>query len=287
MIGTEIENIDDKMGELTQALNTDDLETLMKMTGQSDGGPKQKTGLPRLNINYQDESEDGHTLTRGSWKIMMDGEFLYSKKPQFRPIFRTFEWSLWDQEEGAFAAKSVQDVNRFGQFPDNVGGVKCGRLTKEQEAQMGEDHPDVMRSRAAICNQVIYGIVSGDFTKADGTKVKVERQPVVAYFKKSGFMPMSNFIDSLSKQNKVMQSCVIDLGTDRRQMGSVTYWVPVPTLAKEVPVTDEDKELLLMFMESVSASNAAIMAQHREATKLIMSDDDADLAADFEDASAA
>ena len=100
-------------------------------------------------------------------------------------------------------------------------------------------------------------------------------------------MPISNFINSLTKQKKVMQRCVIDLGTDRKKMGSVTYWVPVPTLNSEVDVTDEDKELMTMFVESVKAHNEGVMAQHREAVKLIMSDEDSDLAADFEDASAA
>lgn len=285
MIGTEIVNIDNEMDQLVSAFNNDDAEALMKMTGQSEG--TKKTGLPRLNINYQDESEDGHALPRGSWKIMLDGEFLYAKQPQLRPILRTYEWSLWDQDEGTFAAKSVQKPSLSGSFPDSVGGDKCGRLPKEQEEVLGEDHPDVMRSRAAICNQVIYGIISGDFTKADGTEVTVDRQPVVAYFKKSGFMPISNFINSLSKQKKVMQRCVIDLGTDRKKMGSVTYWVPVPTLSGEVDVTDEDKELMTMFVESVKVHNEAVMSQHREAAKLIMSDDDSDLAADFEDASAA
>jgi len=285
MIGTELTNIDNEMDNLVSAFNNDDAETLMKMTGQSEG--TKKTGLPRLNINYQDESEDGQSLPRGSWKIMVDGEFLYSKQPQLRPILRTYEWSLWDQEEGTFAAKSVQKPSLSGSFPDSVGGDKCGRLSKEQEETLGEDHPDVLRSRSAICNQVVYGIISGDFTKADGTEVSIDRQPVVAYFKKSGFMPISNFINSLTKQKKVMQRCVIDLGTDRKKMGSVTYWVPVPTLNSEVDVTDEDKELMTMFVESVKVHNEGVMTQHREAVKLIMSDEDSDLAADFEDASAA
>jgi len=285
MIGTELTNIDNEMDNLVSAFNNDDAETLMKMTGQSEG--TKKTGLPRLNINYQDESEDGQSLPRGSWKIMVDGEFLYSKQPQLRPILRTYEWSLWDQEEGTFAAKSVQKPSLSGSFPDSVGGDKCGRLSKEQEETLGEDHPDVLRSRSAICNQVVYGIISGVFTKADGTEVSIDRQPVVAYFKKSGFMPISNFINSLTKQKKVMQRCVIDLGTDRKKMGSVTYWVPVPTLNSEVDVTDEDKELMTMFVESVKVHNEGVMTQHREAVKLIMSDEDSDLAADFEDASAA
>jgi hypothetical protein len=283
--GTDVMNIDD-MDAIVSAFNSDDAEALMEASGQG-GNSNRQVGLPRLNINYDAETEDGKTLPRGAWKMYLDGRFVYADKVSFRPILRTFEYSVWDQESGTFSSKSVQKVTLSGMFPDTTGGNKCGRLTREEEDRLPKDDIAYLNSRAVVCNQVLYGKISGDFKTADGTDVKIEDQPVVAYFKKSGFKPINDFIGGLSKQKKLMQKCEISLTTHRHKNGSVTFWTPVPTLEKEVDITDQDKELMGMFAETVKGHNENVMNQHREAVKLIADDDDIDLAADFDDANAA
>ena len=283
--GTDVMNIDD-MDAIVSAFNSDDAEALMEASGQG-GNSNRQVGLPRLNINYDAETEDGKTLPRGAWKMYLDGRFIYADKVSFRPILRTFEYSVWDQESGTFSSKSVQKVTLSGMFPDTTGGNKCGRLTREEEDRLPKDDIAYLNSRAVVCNQVLYGKISGDFKTADGTDVKIEDQPVVAYFKKSGFKPINDFIGGLSKQKKLMQKCEISLTTHRHKNGSVTFWTPVPALEKEVDITDQDKELMGMFAETVKGHNENVMNQHREAVKLIADDDDIDLAADFDDANAA
>ena len=86
---------------------------------------------------------------------------------------------------------------------------------------------------------------------------------------------------------KLMQKCLVSLTTAKQRKGSVTYWIPVPTLYQEVTILDEDKELMAMFAETVKAHNESVMNEHREVIKLIADDDDIDLAADFDDANAA
>lgn len=283
--GTDVMNIDD-MDAIVSAFNNDDAEALMEASGQG-GNSNRQVGLPRININYDAETEDGQTLPRGAWKMYLDGRFIYADKVSFRPILRTFEYSVWDQESGTFSSKSVQKPTLSGMFPDTTGGNKCGRLTREEEDRLPKDDIAYLNSRAVVCNQVLYGKISGDFKTADGTDVKIEDQPVVAYFKRSGFKPISDFIGGLSKQKKLMQKCEISLTTHRHKNGSVTFWTPVPALEKEVDITDQDKELMGLFAETVKGHNENVMNQHREAVKLLADDDDIDLAADFEDANAA
>ena len=285
MEGTDVMNIDD-MDAIVSAFNNDDAEALMEASGQG-GNTNRQVGLPRLNINYDAETEDGQTLPRGAWKMYLDGRFIYADKVSFRPILRTFEYSVWDQESGTFSSKSVQKPTLSGMFPDTTGGNKCGRLTREEEDRLPKDDIAYLNSRAVVCNQVLYGKISGEFKTADGTAVKIEDQAVVAYFKRSGFKPINDFIGGLSKQKKLMQKCEISLTTHRHKNGSVTFWTPVPTLEKEVDITDQDKELMGMFAETVKGHNENVMNQHREAVKLIADDDDIDLAADFNDANAA
>jgi len=283
--GTDVMNIDD-MDAIVSAFNNDDAEALMEASGQG-GNSNRQVGLPRININYDAETEDGQTLPRGAWKMYLDGRFIYAEKVTFRPILRTFEYSVWDQESGTFSSKSVQKPTLSGMFPDTTGGNKCGRLTREEEDRLPKDDIAYLNSRAVVCNQVLYGKISGDFKTADGTDVKIEDQPMVAYFKRSGFKPISDFIGGLSKQKKLMQKCEISLTTHRHKNGSVTFWTPVPALEKEVDITDQDKELMGLFAETVKGHNENVMNQHREAVKLLADDDDIDLAADFEDANAA
>jgi len=279
-----LQTIDTEMNQIVDAFSSDNEQTLMEMTGQS-STPK-KEGLSRININYDTETDDGASLTRGDWKVFYEGEYLYSKEILFRPILRTFEWSHYNAEEGTFTCKSVQKPTMSGDFPDTEGGSKCGRIPATEEEKLGEDDPIRLKSRSAVCNQVIYGMVSGTYKKANGEEVTLESHPVVAYFKRSGFIPMSNFINSLTKQKKIMQKAWIKLATSKQKKGSVTYWIPVPTLSSECEITDDDKALMKKFAETVKAHNENIMNQYRDVSKSVLSEKDENLADDFNVANA-
>ena len=285
MLGTDVMALDD-VDKLVQAFESDNDEALMEMTGQG-GNKNRQVGLARLNINYDAESEDGTSLKRGSWKIKMDGKFIYADSVELQILLRTYEYSVWDQEENSFASKSVQKPVLSGEFPDSVGGNKCGRLTREEEDKLSKDDPRYLDSRSVVCNQVIYGKISGKFHDASGAEVSLEDHPIIAYFKRSGFKPMADFIDSLSKQRKVMQKVVARLDTSKKKNGSVTFWIPVPSISSEVSITDNDKELMRMFAETVKAHNDTVSMQFREAQKLMPNEDDTDLASDFVDVHAA
>jgi hypothetical protein len=275
-----LQTIDTEMNQIVDAFSSDDTKTLMEMTGQ--GSTNKSEGLSRININYDTETEDGVTLTRGDWKVFVSGEYLYAKEVFFRPILRTFEWSLFDADEGAFSCKSVQKPTLAGDFPDTEGGSKCGRLSASDEEKLKDDDPMRLRSRSAVCNQVLYGMVSGTYKKATGEEVVLENHPVVAYFKRSGFLPMSNFINSLTKQKKIMQKVWIKLATSKQKKGSVIFWIPVPTLSSECEITDDDKALMKKFAETVKAHNQTIMEQYRQTAKLKSPAEDDNLAGDFD-----
>ena len=274
-----LQTMSTEMDDIVNTFGSDE-NAFMELTGQG-SAQRSREGLSRLNINYDTETDDGVTLTRGDWKMMYEGEMVYAKEVSIRPILRTFEWSHYDADEGVFSCKSVQKPTMSGDFPDTDGGNKCGRLSPEDEAKLKEDDPLYLKSRAAVCNQVLYSKISGKFTKANGDEVEVSEHPVVAYFKRSGFLPIRNFIDSLTKQKKIMQKCWITLRTEKKKRGSVTYYVPIPTLSHEVDIKDEDKELMKKFAETVKAHNQNVLEQSREVEKLQVVESDDSLADDF------
>ena len=277
---TNVQTMNTEIDNIVGSFSNDDIESLMSLTGQSTVS-KSNQGLSRLNINYDIETEDGQTLTRGDWKMMYEGEMVYAKSVLIRPILRTYEWSVFDPELGNFKCKSVQKPTMSGDFPDTEGGNKCGRLSPQEEEKLSDDDPIKLQSRTAVCNQVLYCVISGNFVKGNKEAVKIESHPVVAYFKKSGFVPMKNFIESLTKQKKIMQKCWINMATAKQKKGSVTYWTPVPTLKSETDITDKDKELMKKFAETVKAANQSVLEQSRDASKLQIVDADDSLANDF------
>ena len=277
---TNVQTMNTEIDNIVGSFSNDDIESLMNLTGQSTVS-KSNQGLSRLNINYDIETEDGHTLTRGDWKMMYEGEMVYAKSVLIRPILRTYEWSVFDPELGNFKCKSVQKPTMSGDFPDTEGGNKCGRLSPQEEEKLSDDDPVKLQSRTAVCNQVLYCVISGNFVKGNKEAVKIESHPVVAYFKKSGFVPMKNFIESLTKQKKIMQKCWINMATAKQKKGSVTYWTPVPTLKSETDITDQDKELMKKFAETVKAANQSVLEQSRDYSKLQVVDADDSLANDF------
>ena len=275
----EVSVLDTAFDGMLEAMKAGNREELMKLSGQkSDDQPK--AGLSRLNINYETDTDEGHTLKKGTWKLYHDGEFIYADSVKFRPLIRTYEWSVWDQEEGKFTSRSVQGPSLDFQYPDTSGGNKCGRITKSEEQSFGEDHPLTLASRLATCNQVFYALVTMEGKTADGRSVKLEDYPVVSYFKRSGFRPAREAIDRLGK-NTLMNEVVFELTTKRNKMGSVTYFTPIFTQVDTVPMGPETMEVMTMFLETVKASNANVLSQHKEAAKAKASNEEVDLAADF------
>lgn len=287
MDGTEIMEMNNDMDALVSALQNDDTALLKKLTGQGDGGGD-RMGLPRLGINYDQETDDGNPLVRGDWKIFVDGEFLYSPEVKIQALMRMFEYSMWDAEmndgRGGFSCKSVQKPKFDGTFPDTEGGNKCGRLTRQEEEQLDQQDPAYLKSRAVICNQVIYGTISGTFKSGAGNEVTLEKKPMIAYFKKSGFKPIADFINGLDRQDKLMAHCEINLRTHKNKKGSVVYWTPVPTLAGVVGLDNDDKQLVVKFDQTIRGHNEAVLREFKEAQKQMLSEDDSDLASDFTDA---
>ena len=278
-MGNEIEMINDDLNNFLTAFDEGNEKALMELSGQADGDSKPKMGLPRLTINYEQETDDGISLPRGAWRIWNGSGVVYADDVQIRPLLRTFEWSVWDQEEGRFSCKAVQKNKLGGEFPDTLGGNKCGRLSKQEEEALTPDDPQVLLSRSVNCNQVIYGVMDAPNAKnAQGVSSPIEAMPFIAYFKRSGFRPVSDFIQKQLTDRKIMmQKAVINFTTEKQKNGGVVYWTPKLSLVKEVSITDGDKELMKKFGETVVAHNESVFEDYKQAQKAMSNPADIDL----------
>lgn len=272
-------------------INLDNLDetALMALTGQGNApATGSNNGLSRLSINYTDEDDEGNTLKKGTWKLMLDGRFVFADKLKLRPFSRMYTYSHWDQEENIFISQSIQTASLGDKFPDSIGGEKCGRLPKDVEAELKETDPRYLTSREVVCNQVVYGTVSGTAKDAQGNDVELASQPVVAYFKKSGFRPVREALDLVTRQRKLMQKTVFEIGTKKMKTGAITFWVPTFAQVEYLDeLTEDDLGLIKKFLESIKVYNDGILEKFRDAQKASMGDIDVSLEAELLDADAA
>jgi hypothetical protein len=277
-MGTDLQTIDNEF-----SINImDDKTDLLAALGQDGVGESKNSGPSSLRINYDADTEDGQTLKRGTWKVWSGTENVYSENVFITPMLRTFAYSIYDTEEGAFTSRTVQRKKMTDVFPDNQGGMKCGRLTRQEEEALGQDDPRLLLSKSVTCNVIIYGKL--DMPKgvtASGQKTPLENLPFVGYFKRSGFRPINDFIQNKLGNKIPLPTAYIELKTKRMSNGGVTYWIPQPELVKEVPFSIESKELMQKFMDTVAASNAKIINEHKDAQKQVVADEDVDLAQRF------
>jgi hypothetical protein len=261
---------------------SDDKNALLAALGQDGVTEQKQSGPASLRINYDADTEEGHTLKRGTWKVWNGKENVYSDSVLINPMLRTFEYSIYDQEEGAFTCRSVQRKKLQDAFPDNSGGMKCGRLTRNEEQGLSEDDPRLLLSKSVTCNIILYGQLDmPNAVNAAGEASPVENLPFVGYFKRSGFRPINDFIQNNLGNKIPLPTALIELKTKRMANGGVTYWVPQPSLVKEVSFSPERKELMQKFMDTVAAANNKIVGEHKEAVKQNMTSEDVDLSARF------
>ena len=261
---------------------SDDKNALLAALGQDGVTEQKQSGPASLRINYDADTEEGHTLKRGTWKVWNGKENVYSDSVLINPMLRTFEYSIYDQEEGAFTCRSVQRKKLQEAFPDNSGGMKCGRLTRNEEQGLSEDDPRLLLSKSVTCNIILYGQLDmPNAVNAAGEASPVENLAFVGYFKRSGFRPINDFIQNNLGNKIPLPTALIELKTKRMANGGVTYWIPQPSLVKEVSFSPERKELMQKFMDTVAAANSKIIGEHKEAMKQNMTSEDVDLSARF------
>ena len=258
---------------------SDDKNALLAALGQDGVAESRQSGPSSLRINYDADTEEGHTLKRGTWKVYNGTEMVYADSVFINPMLRTYEYSIYDQEEGAFTCRSVQRKKMTETFPDNSGGFKCGRLVRSEEESLTDDDPRLLLSKSVTCNIIVYGQLDmPNAVNAAGEASPVENLPFVGYFKRSGFRPINDFVQQKLGNKIPLPTAYIELKTKRMANGGVTYWIPQPELVKEVQFTPERKELMQKFYDTVAAANSKLLGEHKDAVKQTVSNEDIDLA---------
>ena len=267
-------------------VNEENLAKVAAMIGQVDNSrPEVAAGLPRLAIEQQNENKEGDTLPKGSFRLRVGEQTVYSKEIEARFFVRYYSYDLWNQDNPEESIRTVLAPSLSDDFPDTSGGNKCGKLAKDEIANLSTNSLEHAIQKSIKCTQVIYGTITkaeGAAT-ADGEEVDLKGTPFIWSARGSAFMPVNTYIREVPS-NKIMFGQKVKIATKRNVNGSVIYYTPVFDKPQSIKVTDKDIELLNTFMEDINKWNTRVLKQYNERKDTVLAREDLDIAQELESA---
>lgn len=241
---------------------------MMNAIGQ---GQSFQSKFSRLSINKNGEDDQGRAIKPGSYAVWSkeENDYVYSKLAQFRPLLSKYQYRVFDNEANATTNRTIQFGSWNDEIIDELGGFKCGKITGKAALKLP---PDLLEMQKKIkCYRYLYGLLSGDFTPADSTKiVKMVDVPVVWRMRGLAFQAVGEVMDTLTKQKRIMFNFAWELTTTRQTKGSNIYYIPIISVIDNYLQLEESNIVLYNeFQEVVDVENSEITEKYNSATKKI------------------
>jgi hypothetical protein len=233
--------------------------------------------VPTLKINYEDETEDGKEIKKGTFYIQGGEVPIYAKDvTSFRPVLQHFQWTKWDD-----IAKKVANRTRFistfkEEARDEEGTVRCGKPpSKELKANpaLAKKYEDV------TCYRTLHGFATLTGVTPDGETHTVENAVVSMRLKGSNFAQFEEeFIRSMPKGSNIWDF-PIELTASKEKNGASTYWVIHfnPDFTKKNPnLTRDQMGVIIGLRDRIEQQNKDVDQKYYDALAA-KSKDDADI----------
>ena len=268
-------------------LNEENMAKLAAMVGQTETRSNVQQGLPRLAIEQQADNDDGEPLPKGSFRIRLDNNTVYAKEITVRMFVRYYSYDLWNQNSPEDSVRTVLSPSLSDDFPDTSGGMKCGKLNKQEVEALSTNSLEHAKQKSIKCTQVIYGVIAGakDATDTTGEAVDLKGTPFIWSARGSAFMPVANYIREVPS-NKIIFGQKVSIATKRNKNGGIVYYVPAFDKPQPVKIVDEDVETLNTFMKDIEKWNERVLKQYNERKENVIAMDDLDVAKALENAEA-
>ena len=272
---TEIQNID----EITE----ENLELVARMIGQTDKSTSSAgSGLPRLAIEQDTESDSGEALPKGHYRLRSGDHTFHVKSPVVRFFVRYFTYDLWNAENPEDSIRSVMKASLRDEFPDSSGGMKSGKLSKKEAETLTPNSIEAAKQKLIKTTQVIYGIIhEGVGVTVDGEEQDLKGTPFIYSARGSAYVPVSDHIKKLGSR-KIMFSILTKLATQRHKNGAVVYYSPVLIEGDTVKIDSKDMEQLKLFFDDIEKYNSRILKSYNEHQKAVLTSEELDIDRELE-----
>jgi len=255
------------MNELATISKSEQMEiaAAMGMGGGSAGDSSDR--LPELKINYQEENDQGQELPRGQFFVKgTDGDSVFAKKVNFRPLSQLFQWLHYDPEENKVRNKTLMIPQLRQEARDMMGTIRCGKPTSNALKEMDKD---TQAKYANIkCFRQVRGLVSYTGKNAEGEEVTIDNLPVVIMLKGSNFNPFEDeFIKKIPRGRKMHEYWLNMSSTKTKGSGGNVWWIMnfSPDLNNAVGMDDQVFETVKVMHGMVSAENKKIQEAYDKA----------------------
>ena len=268
-------------------LTEENMAKLAAMVGQTETRSNVQQGLPRLAIEQQADNDEGEPLPKGSFRVRLDNNTVYAKEITVRMFVRYYSYDLWNQQSPEDSIRTVLAPSLSDDFPDTSGGMKCGKLNKQEVEALSTNSLEHAKQKSIKCTQVVYGVITGakDATDTTGEAVDLKGTPFIWSARGSAFMPVANYIREVPS-NKIIFGQKVSIATKRNKNGGITYYTPVFDKPQPVKIVDEDVETLNTFMKDIERWNERVLKQYNERKENVLAMDDLDVAKALENAEA-
>ena len=268
-------------------LNEENMAKLAAMVGQTETRATTTQGLPRLAIEQQADNDDGEPLPKGNFRIRLDNSTVYAKEITVRIFVRYYSYDLWNQNSPEDSIRTVLAPSLSDDFPDTSGGMKCGKLSKQEVEGLAPNSLEHAKQKSIKCTQVVYGVITGATNATDnaGDTVDLAGTPFIWSARGSAFMPVANYIREVPS-NKIIFGQKVKIATKRNKNGGITYYTPAFYEPQAVKISDEDVETLNTFIQDIERANERVLKLYNERKENVLAMDDLDVAKALENAEA-
>ena len=265
------------MNDLT-IIDSAELEELNALLGTEVSGGKSEPSIskvPVLQINSRSKSKGTRkSIPEGSFYLRGLGEPAYSETATFRPLASHVQYLHFadvkqdnGEDKWTLISKSLAIINpNRDEARDTKGGIACGMPSWEARKDMDYSEAKVWRD---MQNRVIRGLVSFTGKTEDGEEVVYENQPCIMFNKATNYGGFWKDFHSKLPAGSHLYNYQAEMYLQHNEKGSVSWYTIgwSPDLDNQLPLTQEVKETMMVFADTLRAENKEIDEKYFTAIK--------------------
>lgn len=252
----------------------------------------ERTLLPILKINLDDEDDAGNALKKGQFMLTNQDQTVYADKVTIRPLSQMFQWVNYDPEQSKVVNKTIIVPRLNMEARDEKGGVRCGKPA----SKVLKENPDLAKKFKSItCFRYVHCLVNYTGKTAEGKEAVVENVPALLRLKGVNFSPFEEQVVDRLPKGKKLWDFNVEVSAARKKNGSVVYYTLSfePDLGNPIGMDQVTLDTMHYIVNMIKEENERIESKHRNAVsnrdvdvaalKAVEVLDEADLEADLED----
>lgn len=244
-------------------INSAEERALAALLGASSDTPE-RTLLPILKINLDDEDDAGNSLKKGTFMLTGQDDTVYAEKVRIRPLSQMFQWVNYDPEQNKTVNKTIIVPRLNMEARDEKGGVRCGKPA----SKVLKENPDLAKKYKSItCFRYVHCLVSYTGTNGAGEEKVVENVPALLRLKGVNFSPFEEQVMDRLPKGKKLYEFNVDITATRKKNGSVVYYLLgfEPDLGNPVGLDQITYDTMLHIVNMIKDENDRIESKHRSA----------------------